>query len=482
MGTILTVWSRCRSPVWAGLVALVALLGCSSGNGGTTADGVGADTPTAADSATDWSASNDSAADSTADGATASDSVFDSTTDWATDSATDATPDGSEPPLEGEREVIAMAINRACIGCDGVSICQGLPMSDRTAVTFDASPNNDTGVLFAAERFERAGLTLALDSCLVLEGAAREAVIEAPHGVDCMDAGTLSLSADMPLLEAPTTLDYQDVTGNYPSVFLPVATAESYVPGAAMNLEATGGEEVAAFSCAHAAPEPIEILTPHLDEDGQVDNVATDAALDVTWSGGNGLDELTLYLYGYYCQAGPESFAACRVANDGAFTIPADIMQSMTWPTVVELYLSGSHKEPIAAPALLGEPAWSVRAVSYVFAYYDPDVAPPVQTCDSESMAEGSVGAPCETDADCGGGCCLRQVEVYFEGNYCTLLGCESDDDCPADAACVAQNNPFLPVDDYCGKRCTSDDDCRFPEYACLAIDGGATVCRPNFW
>lgn len=63
------------------------------------------------------------------------------------------------------------------------------------------------------------------------------------------------------------------------------------------------------------------------------------------------------------------------------------------------------------------------------------------------------VGAQCSESAECGESqACLLQ----FKGGYCGLTGCESDEDCPNAAACVAHDDG----NNYCFRICVDKEEC----------------------
>ncbi len=399
--------------------------------------------------------------------------------------AEDTTDEDGPPPPEGDREILASSLNRACIGCDSVSWCGRPPLSDITALTFDCAPNNDTGHFFAAERWEWHGRVLDLDTCRTFTGDDMDSILDAIEGVTVLDAGPISWSGDMEALTPPLMNDYSDLTHNYPSLALIGVNLDpdlEYIPGVDMTVESPGGDDVSAFSASAVAVETIDIISPSTDGSGQIQNIATDAPLEVTWSGGSDYDDVVIMLYFAVCPDMPSAFVMCRAANDGAFTIPLENLAGLEWPNIVLLYMSQSLKIPIDAAELTGDPAWSVRSHSMVPVYHDPDFTPPPFECDATSMPEGFVGNPCTDDSDCGGGCCLEAVDVYYYDNYCTLDDCDSDAECPADSLCTRNVHPVVQVDHFCAKRCSDDSECRTPEYACLYTDEGETVCRPNFW
>jgi hypothetical protein len=203
----------------------------------------------------------------------------------------------------------------------------------------------------------------------------------------------------------------------------------------------------------------------------------------VAWTVTGDFDDVVIFVTAEYCVSGWASLLACRVENDGQFTIPGDLVASMDFANITQLYVMRSRKVHLDVPELADDPAWSVRSISDVPIYWDPDAAPAPFECHQTEMEAGYVGNACQTDAECGGGCCVPPfADVYFWDGYCSLTGCSTDADCPSDGVCANSYYAAVPFDTYCAEVCTSDDDCRFPEYACLAVDGGTTVCRPNFW
>jgi hypothetical protein len=112
------------------------------------------------------------------------------------------------------------------------------------------------------------------------------------------------------------------------------------------------------------------------------------------------------------------------------------------------------------------------------------DVRPEVPT--DVPPANGVVGDPCVTAAQCGGvpatdkQCLTSLFVVTFEGGYCSAV-CTTDADCDASIAkCV---NAY--VASYCLQTCDSAADCRTDEnYGCaelpMGMDPGTTYCIPN--
>lgn len=87
-----------------------------------------------------------------------------------------------------------------------------------------------------------------------------------------------------------------------------------------------------------------------------------------------------------------------------------------------------------------------------------------------------NVGAACGSDADCSGAAdtCLSQGMSGLPGGYCTAY-CATDEDCPADSACV----PVGMGTSVCLASCDpgGTDQCR-SGYGCSAT--GAPVCLPG--
>ena len=470
--------------LWLAMHAGVA--GCS----GDTQD-AGPEIPHV-DVSADLSIADDAAGDTEIPGQ--ADVPADLEADIETKSSTDALPDEDVddvllPPPGNAYEAVAFSVLHNCVGCQAVSICGWPPVSDSYGLTADAAPNVETGVLFAAERWEAAGRKLELETCEVLTGAALDQVTHPPGGIDVLDAGTLSIGGNMPLLETSLVLDYHKATGNYPSVFRAPSSQEEwsneYVAGAALNIDGSGGVDWGNLSTADVSPEPVVILTPHTDPEGQIQSIPTDTALEITWSGAQDFDDMVISMEGFFCGGGIEGIeflVMCHAQNDGAFVVPAELLQQLEWPMYVNLALSISRKVSLGVPGVEGDPSLSVRTWADVPIYHDPNAQPTQELdCNAEEMAEGFAGEPCSTNADCGGGCCLPEYQVYFHDNYCSIPDCSGNEDCPSDAVCTADFWE-TPWESYCAGLCNSDDDCRLPEYACLPTESGVTACKPNFW
>jgi hypothetical protein len=395
-----------------------------------------------------------------------------------------AGPDSAASMPNG-REVVYSAIERSCVGCNKVSYCGIPPLSDITGQTLVPALNNQTGDLFAAERWERPGRSLPLDTCQHYADKLLAPLITAPVGVTVLDGGTITLFGAMPLLTPGLSASYAAVTKNYAAVMklANTSSANAYKQGVKLTLQAPGGAGAGPFKLTWTSPEPIEIISPHTDASGKIQNIAKNQALPVTWTGGAGYSDVVIILDSFYCGNDTRSMVLCRAKNDGAFTIPAPVMSKINWTNVVELLVTQSHKAPLPAAGLTRNAAWSVRSFAWLPVYHDPQAAPPVYKCTATTMSTGKAGKACKVNADCGSGCCLPVwKKVYFHGGYCSLLNCETDADCPKDAVCAQNKNGNIPYSSYCARRCITHADCRTPWYACLNLPGGKTGCIPNFF
>jgi hypothetical protein len=86
-----------------------------------------------------------------------------------------------------------------------------------------------------------------------------------------------------------------------------------------------------------------------------------------------------------------------------------------------------------------------------------------------------AVGARCDVSADCDDRC-LAPSNDYPDG-FCTLT-CDTDDECPSDAACVSNEGGV------CLFVCDGDPSCAFlgPSWTCQALSakagGQVMACR----
>jgi hypothetical protein len=74
------------------------------------------------------------------------------------------------------------------------------------------------------------------------------------------------------------------------------------------------------------------------------------------------------------------------------------------------------------------------------------------------------LGARCDQNADCNQRCLT--ADLGWPGGMCTL-GCDSDANCPNNAACIVDQGGV------CAFRCSVDADCAFLNggYTCMPID-----------
>ena len=95
--------------------------------------------------------------------------------------------------------------------------------------------------------------------------------------------------------------------------------------------------------------------------------------------------------------------------------------------------------------------------------------------CQSSDVSR-ELGARCDVTADCDERCLVPGAD--WPGGFCTFQ-CETDNDCPADAACLEEEGGV------CAFSCVADPGCTFlgVDYACKERNarGGAgkrLVCR----
>lgn len=105
----------------------------------------------------------------------------------------------------------------------------------------------------------------------------------------------------------------------------------------------------------------------------------------------------------------------------------------------------------------------------------DPTPAP----TSPPDMAIPPIGAPCMTDADCGGGgrVCGHdfrdgQVNISVPGGYCTK-SCSSGNPCPSGSTCIA-----FSFGDWCESNCPTPDPCSRTGYDCCKVSE-KNVCLP---
>ncbi len=112
-------------------------------------------------------------------------------------------------------------------------------------------------------------------------------------------------------------------------------------------------------------------------------------------------------------------------------------------------------------------------------------LVPMPMPCELMPSVEGEdcgvqVGRPCTTNADCGVGTCLREMDgIEFPGGYCSMPADFSPDGCIPDGGIEM----YVGIDDneqaWWARSCESNEDCRMDEgYWC---DLAAGACVPKF-
>lgn len=95
---------------------------------------------------------------------------------------------------------------------------------------------------------------------------------------------------------------------------------------------------------------------------------------------------------------------------------------------------------------------------------------------DNQCKPDGTttnVGAPCDTsgaDPKCGTdptATCNNATQDGYPGGYCSYEPCSTIKQCPVGSSCAH----LAGESNACWKNCTSDADCRAPDYGCFAID-----------
>lgn len=87
------------------------------------------------------------------------------------------------------------------------------------------------------------------------------------------------------------------------------------------------------------------------------------------------------------------------------------------------------------------------------------------------------IGDSCSLSSDCSlqGD---RACDTSQPDGYCTVAACDPNG-CPDDALCIAFNAHASRITRrYCMAACTTDDDCRTPEYRCRVPDNVSCASR----
>jgi hypothetical protein len=163
-----------------------------------------------------------------------------------------------------------------------------------------------------------------------------------------------------------------------------------------------------------------------------------------------------------------------RVSN-GASVVKFDVTAD------VQAFLSGAQTNNgwLVKVAIEGVPG------SVTFRSRESGIAPRLVLDLADVAVPGPVGAPCTSDAECGGyanAVCFTEEALAIPGGYCSAF-CATDSECPSNTACV-QGACALPCIDggcspgyfcldtgsaqACLPTCTSDADC-----------SGGRVCAP---
>jgi len=273
--------------------------------------------------------------------------------------------DGPLSCSEGPREIASFEVSRTCPGCLGVQWCE-LPLSDEsTTVTLSAAPNQETGLLFPSEQYEAIGRPISLlEGCRwYAPGVTLTERFEAPWNATVLDAGTITVTGDMDAMSEPMTTTYGTLEQGYEPTTRPVEL-DQYRAAVELVLEAEGGSNLPSFEAQALSTEPFEILEPSVDSNGQVVNFENETDLEIRWSGGGGFDDVVIIVEAFSCPSQIEGLLACRVENDGDFTIPGPVVSrdAITDSDVVMLHLIRSRQIPLDVEGLDGELVWSIRS------------------------------------------------------------------------------------------------------------------------
>lgn len=345
-----------------------------------------------------------------------------------------------------------------------------LTFSENTLLELLPFPTVSPLAFTATERIEQEVRGLPLESCAVLR------LRENPR-VDCLNAGTLSLTAPWPGFDFPA-LEYSLPTDNYPAQVVFGASLGTYAVGAPMELRAQGGPEIAAFTQAATSPPELLLQSPVHDRAVTRPTIPLDQPLLVRWSGQGSASRASIVLAGEWATKGASGTIGCNVANDGEFSIPASVLTGLSLGQVASVSVAVSETVPLSVPELPGG-YLRVGSRAQLLVHYDPD-AVPVRERPTYTMKAGYVGDACSADSQCGGGICARS-SLYFMGGYCTVASCVDDQDCPADARCFDDTFGYSPYPSYCARTCQTGSNCgrSEPVYGC-SPQVGWSACVPT--
>jgi hypothetical protein len=376
------------------------------------------------------------------------------------------------------RRIAHLQIVHNCPGCIEAKVCNFKPTSDTKGAAFIPMPRDSIAHYTAEARLMAFAASVELDTCKYLTSKEQNVLSPSSELDSFLRAGTISITSEGSQWAAlPMACEYEPITGGYPMVWVIPEGMVNYQPGDSISLKAEGGDDIAAFEVNGVTPEPLLLTAPSADENGKIQNIDTQKALTITWSGGEA-STIVVKLESNWCSGQKQSMAVCRARNDGEFVISDDIIKSMDFGNFATIALYSDIEIPLSIPEIGEEEVyWAVGSTTYLTIFHDPEAEQTIPT-DCGPMETGEVGRACEDESSCGNGCCLIQPD-YFINGYCSIPNCESDESCPSDSKCFHDVNPLLvPYDSFCAKKCDSDADCRVSdEHWCHSIQ---KVCVPN--
>jgi hypothetical protein len=356
-----------------------------------------------------------------------------------------------------------------CPGCNETAPCEFTPISDSKLAGFNFYPRDKVSDVMAVNRTDHFARELALDTCKLLtptEQSDWTAELKMPYRI--FDAGDVAIESDKTSWSAlPVTSNYIEETSNYPNVIVNKQNLMiDYEPEKEISLTASGGTDIAPFTIQTVTPKPLLLISPSVDANGKITSIAVDAALNLKWSGGEAVP-VVVVINSYWCTGRPMNTIICRANNDGEFTIPQSIVEQTDFANFARIQLTTLRDVSVSISEIGSQDVnLAIGSTTELTIFHDPQATPIIPT-DCGPMTLGQVGNACSDNSSCGNGCCLSD-EGYFNGGYCTIPNCETNDDCPSDSVCHPNQNPNLPYNSYCAKRCENNNDCRKTgEYWC---------------
>lgn len=331
------------------------------------------------------------------------------------------------------------------------------------------SPNN-TGTMFGRSRIEILSKQIEIDSCEILDASVHKTVEE-----KILDAGDVRVNAEWNGWEIPL-FKYGTLTNNYATQLkYRGAGLANYRAGSKITFYGEGGKDVSAFEASDKTITPITLTNPKVDENGQVPQVNRKIPLNITWKGGDSQNVFIYLTSKWVTKFNPIEILACNVKNDGAFSIPLDIIKQYNWGQLTTL-TALDFKMKAMPLSCTKDAQLVISASSSLYIHQDINATPKAE---DKVMQVGFVGKSCTKNEECGGGTCF--VEEPFFGGYCGLKNCTiANNQCPSDAVCFVQASQFsLP--NFCAKPCSVDSDCRTSDaQVCRTGDDGAKSCVPG--